>query len=89
MAVRAVRIYGDPVLRKRAREVAEFDESLLRLVIRSNVTQASPGALTVSITPPDQFAAETLAARPELGLVWRGDSQRHLAPPKTSPPLSD
>jgi peptide deformylase len=32
MAVRPVRIYGDPVLRERAREVTEFDETLARLV---------------------------------------------------------
>jgi hypothetical protein len=59
-------------------------ESLLRLVIRSNVTQAAPGDLEVAITPPAEFAAAVLAERPELGLVWRADSQRHVAPPKTS-----
>ena len=59
-------------------------ESLLRLVIRSNATQAAPGDLEVEITPPDQYAAAVLAERPELGLVWRADSQRHVAPPKTS-----
>ncbi|MGE3706055.1 MAG: hypothetical protein AB7I13_12320, partial [Vicinamibacterales bacterium] len=59
-------------------------ESLLRLVIRSNVTQAAAGDLTVSITPPDQYAAAVSVERPELGLLWRGDSQRHVAPPKTS-----
>jgi peptide deformylase len=32
VSVRPVRIYGDPVLRQRAKEVAEFDESLWRLV---------------------------------------------------------
>jgi peptide deformylase len=32
MAVRPVRIYGDPVLRQRAREVVEFDDSLRALV---------------------------------------------------------
>lgn len=32
MAVRPVRIYGDPVLRQKARPVAAFDESLNRLV---------------------------------------------------------
>lgn len=31
MAVRAVRVYGDPVLRERAREVTEFDDSLRTL----------------------------------------------------------
>jgi peptide deformylase len=32
VSVRPVRIYGDPVLRQRAKEVGEFDESLGRLV---------------------------------------------------------
>ncbi len=32
MAVRPVRIYGDPVLRQKAREVVEFDDSLRALV---------------------------------------------------------
>jgi hypothetical protein len=59
-------------------------ESLLRLVIRSNATQTAPGALEVAITPPAEYAAAVLAERPELGLVWRADSQRHVAPPKTS-----
>jgi hypothetical protein len=59
-------------------------ESLLRLVIRSNATQAAPGDLTVTITPPDEYATTVTAERPELGLVWRADSQRHIAPPKTS-----
>jgi len=32
MTVRPVRIYGDPVLRLKAREIAEFDDSLRQLV---------------------------------------------------------
>ena len=32
MSVRPVRLYGDPVLRQKAREVAEFDDELRRLV---------------------------------------------------------
>jgi peptide deformylase len=32
MAVRSVRIYGDPVLRQRTREVTTFDESLRQLI---------------------------------------------------------
>ena len=32
MALRPVRIYGDPVLREKAREVREFDDSLRQLV---------------------------------------------------------
>lgn len=59
-------------------------ESLLRLVVRSGVEQASPGDLTLTVTPPAPYAAQVLAAHPTLGLAWREDSQRHLAPPKTS-----
>lgn len=33
MAVRPVRIYGDPVLRQKARDVLEFDDSLRALVV--------------------------------------------------------
>ena len=33
MAIRPVRIYGDPVLRTRAKEVAQFDDSLRQLVL--------------------------------------------------------
>ena len=55
-------------------------ESLLTVVIRSGVTQAADG--TVAISDPGTFAAATVAAHPELR--WRGDSQRHLVPPKTS-----
>ena len=32
MAVRPVRVYGDPALRQRAREIEDFDDTLLRLV---------------------------------------------------------
>lgn len=59
-------------------------ESLLRLVMRSGVSQSALGELDVTITPPAEYAAETIAAHPELGLVWQAASQRHLAPPKTS-----
>jgi len=59
-------------------------ESLLRVVIRSGVTQSAPGELTVTVVPPDPYAAKVLAEHPTLGLQWRKDSQRHLAPPKTS-----
>lgn len=58
-------------------------ESLLRMVIRSGVTQA-PADLAITITPPDEYATAVKTARPELGLAWRADSQRHIAPPKTS-----
>ena len=33
MAVRSVRIYGDPVLRQKAADVTAFDESLCALVV--------------------------------------------------------
>lgn len=59
-------------------------ESLMRLVVRSGIAQPALGDLAVTITPPAAYAAETIAAHPELPLVWREDSQRHLAPPKTS-----
>lgn len=54
-------------------------ESLLTVVIRSGVTQAEDG--TVTVTDPPAFASTTVASHPELR--WRGDSQRHLVPPKT------
>lgn len=59
-------------------------ESLLRLVIRSGVEQAAPGDLELTITEPALYAAQALGDHPGLGLQWREDSQRHLAPPKTS-----
>ncbi len=59
-------------------------ESLLRLVVRSGVTQNTIGALPLTITPSAAYAASTLAKFPSLGLAWRADSQRHLAAPKTS-----
>lgn len=59
-------------------------ESLLRMVIRSGVEQEVPGGLGVTITPPQDYAAVVAAERPDLGLAWRGNSQRHVAPPKTS-----
>jgi hypothetical protein len=59
-------------------------ESLLRLVIRSGVEQAAPGDLNLTILPPSEFVEQVLADHSNLGLTWREDSQRHLAPPKTS-----
>ena len=41
MSLRAVRIYGDPVLRTRAREVAEFDDTLRQLVEDMKETMAA------------------------------------------------
>lgn len=60
-------------------------ESQLTLVIRSGVEAAGgddPHAVTV--TDPATYSAQVLADRPELGLLWREDSQRHLLPPKSS-----
>lgn len=59
-------------------------ESLLTLVIRSGVDGPGPDGVTMSVTPPDEYVPAVLAAHPGLGLAWRVDSQRHLAPPKTS-----
>lgn len=49
-----------------------WGESLLRLVVRSGVEADG------TLTPPKEYAAQ------HPGLDWREDSQRHLAPPKTS-----
>jgi hypothetical protein len=62
-------------------------ESLLTLVVRSGVEGPVPvedggDGLTLTLVDPPTFAATTLAARPDLGLLWRGVSERHLAPPK-------
>jgi len=60
-------------------------ESLLTMVVRSGVEGPSgETGLDMTIVPPATYAAQVLAAHPGLGLVWRSDSQRHVAPPKTS-----
>ncbi|MGB7982960.1 MAG: hypothetical protein WCF36_19425, partial [Candidatus Nanopelagicales bacterium] len=64
-------------------------ESLTTLVVRSGVqgpTEDGPDAdgLDLTIVPPEQFSAQMLTDHPDLGLTWRADSQRHVAPPKTS-----
>lgn len=64
-------------------------ESLLTLVVRSGVegpvaVEDGGDGLTLALVEPPAFAAATLAARPDLDLLWRGDSQRHLAPPKVA-----
>jgi hypothetical protein len=53
-------------------------ESLMRLVIRSGVDDEG------TLTAPGAYADATRAAFPELAQLWEADSQRHLAPPKTS-----
>jgi len=52
-------------------------ESLLQLVIRSGVSQ-DPATLAISLSEPEDFASENPGHR------YRGTSERHLAPPKTS-----
>ncbi len=59
-------------------------ESLLTLVVRSGVEGPGDDGLTLTVVAPDVFAAQAQAEHPDLGLAWRGDSQRHVAPPKTS-----
>lgn len=58
-------------------------ESLRVLVVRSGVAQ-DPGTLALTVTDPETYAAATQAAHPTLDLGYRGTTQRHLAPPKTS-----
>lgn len=55
-------------------------ESLLTLVVRTGVTTDEDGA--VVLVDPATFAAEVATDHPDLH--WRADSQRHLAPPKSS-----
>jgi len=52
-------------------------ESIRVLVVRSGVTQ-DPATLEITVTPPDQYAA-TLGS-----FGYFAESERHLAPPKTS-----
>jgi hypothetical protein len=55
-------------------------ESLFTLVLRTGVRSSDDGG--VELVDPAAYAAEVLAEHPALS--WREDSQRHLAPPKTS-----
>ncbi|HVF58333.1 MAG TPA: hypothetical protein VNJ70_00745 [Thermoanaerobaculia bacterium] len=60
-------------------------ESLQRLVVRSGVDgPVEEGGLEATIVPPDVYVPATIAAHPTVDLAWGEDSQRHLAPPKTS-----
>ncbi len=60
-------------------------ESLQTLVIRSGVEGPTDEAgLQLDIIPPTQYSAQVLGEHPTLDLQWRADSQRHVAPPKTS-----
>lgn len=60
-------------------------ESLRTLVIRSGVEGPSePDGLELEIVAPADYSSQVLADHPSLGLEWREDSQRHLAPPKSS-----
>jgi hypothetical protein len=53
-------------------------ESVRVLVVRSGVTQ-DPKTLEITVTPPDEYAASVPAA-----LGYTEQSERHLAPPKTT-----
>jgi hypothetical protein len=55
-------------------------ESLHTLVVRSGIALTDDGE--VQRTGPKPYAEATLTDHPDL--AWREDSQRHLAPPKTS-----
>jgi hypothetical protein len=59
-------------------------ESLLTLVIRSGVDGPGPDGVSMTLVPPDEYAAQVKAAHPGLQLRWRADAQRHLLPPKTT-----
>ncbi len=60
-------------------------ESLLTLVIRSGVEgPTGEDGLELEIVPPEDYSADIVAAHPTLDLKWRRDSQRHIAPPKSS-----
>ncbi len=59
-------------------------ESLTTLVVRSGVQGPAEDGLTLTIVAPDEFSTQAVAEHPELPLAWRADSQRHVAPPKTS-----
>ncbi len=60
-------------------------ESALRLVVRSGVDadNSDPTAPVVPVEPAT-YAAALAAGSPRVFAVFRSDSQRHLAPPKTS-----
>ena len=53
-------------------------ESLRVLVVRSGVTQ-DPGTLEITVTPPGDYAASV-----DASLGYLEETDRHLAPPKTS-----
>jgi hypothetical protein len=55
-------------------------ESLLTLVVRSGVEVTEDGV--IELVDPATYAAAVVTDHPDL--VWREDSQRHVAPPKTS-----
>jgi hypothetical protein len=60
-------------------------ESVHRLVIRSGVQTDNLDVSTpVTSVDPATYAATLAAATPRQFAVFRADSQRHLAPPKTS-----
>jgi peptide deformylase len=80
MAVRPVRIYGDPVLRQRAREVTEFDDSLRQLVadmeqtmhayngvgLAANQVGVAQRVLVVDVPIDDETHARYVLVNPQL-----------------------
>ena len=76
----------DPVLEPVVMPRHEYSaaESLLTLVIRSDVEGPAADGVTMTVVPPETYVPATLAAHPDLDLAWRTDSQRHLVPPKTT-----
>lgn len=76
----------DPVLEPVVVPRHEYSaaESLLTMVIRSGVEGPAADGVTMTVVPPETYVPATLAARPELALAWRTDSQRHLVAPKAT-----
>ena len=61
MAIRPIRLFGDPILRKPAIEVVEFDAELRQLVTDLTDTIASPGVHTTRRTLQREHQAVPLA----------------------------
>ena len=59
-------------------------ESLLTLAVRSGVDLAATPGGQPTVVPPAVYVPQTLAANPTLDLQWRVESERHIAPPKSS-----
>ncbi len=59
-------------------------ESLLTLAVRSGVDLGATPGDQPAVVPPAVYVPQTLAAHPTLDLRWRVESERHVAPPKSS-----